>query len=154
MRDGKEYGSNFYMLNGRYYYENATQGKANGVAIPERSDSVGWIHSHQKSAEIHANIFAMGNDTETSERRGVPGYVVTPIGDIQKYTPSGRAFGSDGDLGTLQWIYYSWWLSHRNGKKWWYQKNDMDRTLDDLRVNYGSIVGRVAYETLWYSCYE
>lgn len=70
----------------------------------------------------------MGNDTEMSEKRGVPGYVVTPIGDIQKYTPSGRAFGIDGDLGTLQWIYYSWWLSHRNGKKWWYQKNDIEKT--------------------------
>ena len=157
MRDGKEYGSNFYMLNGRYYYEPAVIGTEGAVDIPKRGDSVGWIHSHHNSAKPKANIFAVAGDTEVAEERRVPAYVVTPAGDIQRYDPLGN-YGMDSgraaDLGTLTWIYHSRRLRGSNGVKRPEDKNDLDRYLDTLRARHGSISGAAEYYRVWDLYYE
>ena len=157
MRDGKEYGSNLYMLNGRYYYEPAVIGTEGAVDIPKRGDSVGWIHSHHNSAKPKANIFAVAGDTEVAEERRVPAYVVTPAGDIQRYDPLGN-YGMDSgraaDLGTLTWIYHSRRLRGSNGVKRPEDKNDLDRYLDTLRARHGSISGAAEYYRVWDLYYE
>lgn len=84
-----EYGSNIFKRGRKYYYEVATIGDANSVAIPEIAESVGYIHSHHNSAKSKANIFAIAGDVAASETRRTVGYVVTPAGDIQRYTPLG-----------------------------------------------------------------
>lgn len=157
MAAGKEYGSNIYRtVTGNYYYDAATVGEPDRVGVPVVPNSVGWVHSHQNSAATHANLFAVDADVRRSEKFGViPGYVVTPAGDIQRYTPSGTYDAPGGDLGTLQWIYYDWWrLSGSNGRKWFWKKNALDRRLDRLRANLGSVTGAAAYYDLWESYKE
>lgn len=149
----KEYGSNIYKNDtGNYYYDVDTIGDANSVAIPEIAESVGYIHSHHNSAKPKANIFAIAGDVAVSETRRIVGYVVTPAGDIQRYTPLGN-YGEDNsdspNLGTLTWIYYNWRLRGSNGSKWFWRKNALDKRFDILRMQYGSITGHLDYYEVW-----
>ena len=153
INEGVEYGSNIFINNGRYYYRNAIIGGPTYVLIPDEAGSKGYVHSHHNSSEPRANIFAIAGDVDVSESRNIIGYVVTPAGDIQRYTPLGnwgRNNGGIANLGTLTWIYYSCWLKGSNGSKWFWKKNAFDRRLDQLRINHGSIIGQQEYNNLWY----
>lgn len=157
MAEGIEYGSNIFKRNEQYYYEGVTRGDSGSVAIPEADGSVGYIHSHHNSNSAKANIFAIAADVHISEMRRIVGYVVTPAGDIQRYSPLGdygEDNGGDSDLGTLKWIYYSSKLKGSNGRKWFWQKNDLDKRLDQLRKTYGSITGQREYYEVWNLFFE
>lgn len=146
IKAGREYASHIFMTNyGKYYYRDAIIGEEESVDVPIEPLSVGWVHSHQNSSWVKANIFASDADIDISESRNIIGYVVTPAGDIQRYKPLGdygRAVDPRGNVGTLTWIHYDWWgLGGSNGWKFFWNKNALDRRLDELRGTLGSIQG-------------
>ncbi|MGN1043669.1 MAG: DUF4329 domain-containing protein [Acutalibacteraceae bacterium] len=152
IKEKVEYGSNFFKVDEKYCYEIATKENDGSVAIPETVGSVGFIHSHHNSDKPKTNIFAIGGDVDVSENRRIIGYVVTPAGDIQKYTPLGNYDEDIGvlNLGRLEWIYYDWRkLSSYNGWKFPWNKNELDKRLGQLRASYGSIIGQEEYYEIW-----
>ena len=156
---GREFASSIYQFTsgkyaGRYYYRRAHKGNEKSVDVPAKPKGyVGWIHSHFNSSEPKAPIFAIAGDVDVSERRHVPGYVVTPAGDIQKYVPSGRK----DDLGTLSWIYYDGRglgdpVAFKDFKWGYIPVTDRDIRFHRLRLFHGSVTGAKAFSELWGLC--
>ena len=84
---GKEMGSTFYQNGNGFSYTNPTVGTPTGCnpSLPENNEPItGIIHVHPYVPGHNSGEFSP-QDTEVSDIEGVPGYLVTPQGNLKKY---------------------------------------------------------------------